>query len=159
MSSLKGFIARNGDGETVLLGRGGSDTSAALFAAKIGAERCEIWTDVPGVYTANPRDIPDARMLRLLGYDEAQEIASSGASVLHPRCLGPVRRHGIPLHVRCTQRPELVGTVVGPNAPDTAEVKVISARRGITLISMNALGMWQRVGFLADVFACFNATA
>ena len=152
----QGFIARNRDGETVLLGRGGSDTSAALFAAKIGAERCEIWTDVPGVYTANPRDIPDARMLRLLGYDEAQEIASSGASVLHPRCLGPVRRHGIPLHVRCTQRPELVGTVVGPNAPDTAEVKVISARRGITLISMNALGMWQRVGFLADVFACFK---
>ncbi|MEE2755265.1 MAG: bifunctional aspartate kinase/diaminopimelate decarboxylase [Myxococcota bacterium] len=152
----QGFIARNEHGETVLLGRGGSDTSAALFAAKLNAERCEIWTDVPGVYTANPRDIPDARMLKLLGYDEAQEIASAGASVLHPRCLAPVRRHGIPLHVRCTQRPDLVGTIIGPNAPDTAEVKVISARRGITLVSMEALGMWQSVGFLADVFTCFK---
>ena len=152
----QGFIARNGDGDTVLLGRGGSDTSAALFAAKLSAERCEIWTDVPGVYTANPRDIPNARLLQLLDYDEAQEIASAGASVLHPRCLGPVRRHGIPLHVRCTHRPELAGTVVGPNAPETAEVKVISARRGITLVSMTALGMWQRAGFLADVFACFK---
>ncbi|MBV70898.1 MAG: diaminopimelate decarboxylase [Myxococcales bacterium] len=152
----QGFIASNQQGETVLLGRGGSDTSAALLAARINAERCEIWTDVPGVYTANPRDIPDARMLKLLGYDEAQEIASAGASVLHPRCLVPVRRHGIPLHVRCTQRPDLVGTIIGPNAPDTAEVKVISARRGITLVSMDTLGMWQSVGFLADVFACFK---
>jgi diaminopimelate decarboxylase/aspartate kinase len=152
----QGFIGRNDDGDTVLLGRGGSDTSAALFAAKIGAERCEIWTDVPGVYTANPRDIPEARMLKLLDYEEAQEIASAGASVLHPRCLGPVSRHGIPLHVRCTHRPELTGTIIGPNAPDTAEVKVISTRSDITLISMNALGMWQRVGFLADVFICFK---
>jgi len=152
----QGFIDQNEEGDTVLLGRGGSDTSAALFAAKIGAERCEIWTDVPGVYTANPRDIPEARMLKLLDYEEAQEIASAGASVLHPRCLGPVSRHGIPLHVRCTHRPELTGTIIGPNAPDTAEVKVISTRSGIALISMNALGMWQRVGFLADVFACFK---
>jgi bifunctional diaminopimelate decarboxylase / aspartate kinase len=153
----QGFIARNESGETVLLGRGGSDTSAALFAAKLQAERCEIWTDVPGVYTANPREIPQARLLQLLAYDEAQEIASAGAAVLHPRCLGPVRRHSIPLHVRCTLRPELTGTIIGANAPDTAEVKVISARRGMTLVSMDTLGMWQRVGFLADVFGCFKA--
>ncbi len=156
MVITQGFIARNDSGETVLLGRGGSDTSAALFAAKLQAERCEIWTDVPGVYTANPREIPQARLLQLLAYDEAQEIASAGAAVLHPRCLGPVRKHDIPLHVRCTLRPELTGTIIGSNAPDTAEVKVISARRGMTLVSMDALGMWQRVGFLADVFTCFK---
>ena len=133
-------------GETVLLGRGGSDTSAALFAARLQAQRCEIWTDVPGVYTSNPRDIPDARLLRLLDYDEAQEIASAGAGVLHPRCLGPVRRYDIPLHVRCTPRPELPGTVISSDAPQTAEVKVITARR-ITLVSMSSLGMWQNAGF------------
>ncbi len=152
----QGFIARNQAGETVLLGRGGSDTSAALLAAKLSAARCEIWTDVPGIYTANPRDIPDARMLRLVDYDEAQEIATAGASVLHPRCIAPVRRHGIPLHIRCTLRPALEGTVISADAPTTAEVKAISARRGITLVSMNTLGMWQQVGFLADAFAAFK---
>jgi diaminopimelate decarboxylase/aspartate kinase len=152
----QGFIAHNRAGETVLLGRGGSDTSAALFAAKLGAQRCEIWTDVPGIYTANPRDIPDARMLRLLDYDEAQEIATAGASVLHPRCIAPVRRHGIPLHIRCTLRPELEGTVICGDAPSTAEVKAISARRGVTLVSMTTLGMWQQVGFLADAFGVFK---
>ncbi|MEE2786340.1 MAG: bifunctional aspartate kinase/diaminopimelate decarboxylase [Myxococcota bacterium] len=152
----QGFIAENEAGDTVLLGRGGSDTSAALFAARLQAERCEIWTDVPGVYTSNPREIPDARLLRLLDYDEAQEIASAGAGVLHPRCLGPVRRYGIPLHVRCTPRPELPGTVISGEAPQTAEVKVITARKGITLVSMSSLHMWQNVGFLADAFACFK---
>ena len=152
----QGFIAKNDRGETVLLGRGGSDTSAALFAARLQAQRCEIWTDVPGVYTSNPRDIPDARLLRLLDYDEAQEIASAGAGVLHPRCLGPVRRYDIPLHVRCTPRPELPGTVISSDAPQTAEVKVITARKGITLVSMSSLGMWQNAGFLADAFNCFK---
>ena len=86
----QGFIAKNVQGETVLLGRGGSDTSAAYFASKLKALRCEIWTDVPGIYTANPRQIPQARMIKHLDYDEAQEIASMGAKVLHPRCILPV---------------------------------------------------------------------
>ena len=151
----QGFIAKDPGGETVLLGRGGSDTSAALFAARLGASRCEIWTDVPGVYTTNPREVPEARLLRRLDYDEAQELATAGAKVLHPRCLAPVRRHGIPLQVRCTQRPALAGTVVGPRVDGPAEVKAIAARRGVTLVSMDTLGMWQQVGFLADVFGCF----
>jgi len=83
----QGFIASNSAGDTVLLGRGGSDTSAAYFAAKLAAVRLEIWTDVPGLFSANPRAVPTARLLRALHYDEAQEIASNGAKVLHPRCL------------------------------------------------------------------------
>src|SRR6185369_8042124 len=74
----QGFIAKNTAGETVLLGRGGSDTSAALFAARLGAARCEIWTDVPGMFTANPALLPSARLLRVLDYEEAQEIATTG---------------------------------------------------------------------------------
>ena len=108
----QGFIASNSRGETVILGRGGSDTSAAYFAAKLQAAGLEIWTDVPGMFSANPRTVQGARLLRVLSYAEAQEIASTGGSVLHPRCLGPVRRHGIPLRVKDTTQPELPGTLV-----------------------------------------------
>jgi diaminopimelate decarboxylase/aspartate kinase len=152
----QGFIARNTAGETVLLGRGGSDTSAALFAARLGAARCEIWTDVPGMFTANPALLPSALLLRALDYEEAQEIATTGAKVLHPRSIPPLRAHRIPLSVRCTQRPEIAGTIVSvASAGSGPGVKAISARRGITLVSMETLGMWQEVGFLADVFGVF----
>ncbi len=153
----QGFIARNKDGETVLLGRGGSDTSAAYFAAKLQAERCEIWTDVPGMFTADPRQVPTARVLRALDYAEAQEIATMGAKVLHPRAIPPCRAGAIPIVIRCTPRPELSGTVIRPGgAGDDAGVKAISARRGVMLVSMETVGMWQTVGFLADAFAIFK---
>src|SRR5258708_5142787 len=153
----QGFIASNAAGETVLLGRGGSDTSAAYFAAKLGAARLEIWTDVPGLFSANPRAVPTARLLRELHYDEAQEIASNGAKVLHPRCILPVRQYQIPLHVYATQAPGLEGTVVTANVADTAaQVKAIAIRKGITLVSMESPGMWHQVGFLADAFQVFK---
>lgn len=152
----QGFIARSPQGDTVLLGRGGSDTSAAVISARIDAIRCEIWTDVPGVYTANPKETPEARLIKALDYDEAQEIASAGAAVLHPRCIEPVKKKQIPLHIRCTPRPQAMHTVISAHAPETAAVKVISARRDIGLVSMTTLGMWQQSGFLADVFTCFK---
>ncbi|HEX4498772.1 MAG TPA: bifunctional aspartate kinase/diaminopimelate decarboxylase [Thermoanaerobaculia bacterium] len=152
----QGFIARNDEGQTVLLGRGGSDTSAAYFAARLGAARCEIWTDVPGLFTANPSLLPSARLLRVLDYDEAQEIASMGAKVLHPRSIPPLRRHGIPLQVLCTDRPDAPGTLISAlGATGGPQVKAISSRAGITLISMETIGMWQEVGFLAQAFAAF----
>jgi diaminopimelate decarboxylase/aspartate kinase len=153
----QGFIARDREGATVLLGRGGSDTSASYFAARLGAVRCEIWTDVPGMFTANPRQVPGARLLRALDYDEAQEIVSTGAKVLHPRCIAPARAAGIPLHVLDTDRPWLEGTVVSARAQGgSAQLKAISVKSGITLVSMDTPGMWQQVGFLADIFGCFR---
>jgi diaminopimelate decarboxylase/aspartate kinase len=153
----QGFIAANDAGETVLLGRGGSDTSAAYLAAKLAAARLEIWTDVPGMFSANPRDVPTARLLRSLHYDEAQEIASNGAKVLHPRCVMPVRQYGIPLHVYATQAPGLEGTVISAEVPDSAaQVKAIAIKKGITLVSMESPGMWHQVGFLADAFQVFK---
>lgn len=153
----QGFIAANDAGETVLLGRGGSDTSGAYVAAKLGAARLEIWTDVPGMFSANPRSVPTARLLRALHYDEAQEIASNGAKVLHPRCLLPVRQYKIPLHVYATQAPGLDGTVVSANVADSAaQVKAIAIKKGITLVSMESPGMWHQVGFLADAFQIFK---
>jgi diaminopimelate decarboxylase/aspartate kinase len=153
----QGFIAANAAGETVLLGRGGSDTSGAYFAAKLEAVRLEIWTDVPGLFSANPRMVPNARLLRALHYDEAQEIASNGAKILHPRCVLPVRQYKIPLHVYATQAPEMEGTVVSANVSDSAaQVKAIAIKKGITLVSMESPGMWHQVGFLADAFQVFK---
>jgi diaminopimelate decarboxylase/aspartate kinase len=153
----QGFIAANSAGQTVLLGRGGSDTSGAYFAAKLGAARLEIWTDVPGLFSANPRAVPTARLLRRLHYDEAQEIASNGAKVLHPRCVLPLRQSKIPLHVYATQAPEMEGTVVSANVADSAaQVKAIAIKKGITLVSMESPGMWHQVGFLADAFQIFK---
>jgi diaminopimelate decarboxylase/aspartate kinase len=108
----QGFIARDSEGNTCLLGRGGSDTSASYLAAKIRAKAIEIWTDVPGMFSANPRATPSARLIRALHYDEAQEIATSGAKVLHPRCLLPARQYQIPLYVYSTQTPDLEGTLI-----------------------------------------------
>ena len=155
----QGFIASDEDGHTVLLGRGGSDTSGSYFAAKLAAARLEIWTDVPGMFSANPRGTPSARLIWSAHYDEAQEIASSGAKVLHPRCLLPVRQYGIPLHVYATQTPEMPGTVISaaPAGADAARVKAIALKKGITLVSMESPGMWHQVGFLADAFQVFKA--
>ncbi len=153
----QGFIARDNDGNTVLLGRGGSDTSAAYLAAKLRARRLEIWTDVPGMFSANPRATPTARLLRSLHYDEAQEIATSGAKVLHPRCILPARQYRIPLHVYATQAPDLEGTVLSAEGSDgKAQVKAVCTKKGITLISLESPGMWHQVGFLADAFQVFK---
>ncbi len=153
----QGFIAANQDGDTVLLGRGGSDTSGALLAAVLDAVACEIWTDVPGIYTANPHQLPHARLLKQLNYDEAQEIASMGAKVLHPPCISPVRRHGIPMIVKYTRMPEHSGTRITQESDDEAPpIKSIQVKNSITLISIDTLTMWQQVGFLADVFDAFK---
>ena len=153
----QGFIASDAKGDTVLLGRGGSDTSGAYFAAKLAARRLEIWTDVPGMFSGNPRNTPSARLLRELHYDEAQEIASSGAKVLHPRCVLPVRVHRIPLFVYATQVPDLEGTHITANTSDSsAKVKAVCVKKGISLVSMESPGMWHEVGFLADAFQVFK---
>jgi diaminopimelate decarboxylase/aspartate kinase len=153
----QGFIASDARGDTVLLGRGGSDTSAAYFAALLEARQLEIWTDVPGMFSANPRSTPSARQLLELTYDEAQEIATAGAKVLHPRCLLPVRQYSIPLFVFATQSPLMQGTRISA-APvnEHAAVKAVCVKKGITLVTLDSPGMWHQVGFLADAFAIFK---
>lgn len=153
----QGFIASNQQNETVLLGRGGSDTSAAYFSAKLNASACEIWTDVPGVYTANPKFIPEARLLTHLDYDEVQEIASVGGKVLHPNCIEPLRQHRIPLFVKYTQKPEHVGSAISCEAnKNDLPIKSVITQYQVYLISIDSVRMWQHAGFLADVFSCFK---
>ena len=133
----QGFIARNAHGDTVLLGRGGSDVSAAYFAAKLQARRLEIWTDVPGIFTADPKLVPSARLLVSLHFDEAQELVSSGSHVLHPRCLPPLHQYSIPLFIRCTEAPHIPGTIISSMTNEMEpQVKGIASRNNLTLVSM-----------------------
>lgn len=157
MHICQGFIVRDAAGNTCLLGRGGSDTSAAYFAARLQAAALEIWTDVPGMFTADPRVVPDARLLNSLGYREAQELASMGAKVLHPPSIQPVRRHNIPLFIKDTGNPQAAGTLISAADREAqAQVKGVVSRKGIILINMENPSMWQQAGFLADAFALFK---
>ncbi len=155
---MPGFSARNAEGETVLLGRGGSDTSAALIGTLLDAERVEIYSDVPGLFSADPHRIPTARLLKMVSYREAQELAAMGAKAIHPHALAPLRAHNIPLWLGQTLRADIEGTQISSKARDHgAQVKAIVQRRHIALISLEDIGMWQQVGFLADVFQEFKA--
>ena len=153
----QGFLAANSQRETVLLGRGGSDVSAAYLAAKLQAELCEIWTDVAGIYSANPRLVAKARVIRTLGYDEAQEIAAMGGKILHPNTLPPLKVAAIPLWVKKTLDPQSPGTLVSSDQTTIQPaIKCISVKKSIVLISIEAVSMWRSSGFLADTFACFK---
>lgn len=153
----QGFIAAGPDGLVCLLGRGGSDTSAAYLAARLSAAELEIWTDVPGMFSADPRTVPEARLLRSLSYSEAQELASMGAKVLHPPSIQPARRHGIPVWVKDSNRPDEPGTrIAARSSQEEAQVKGVVSRDNITVITMENPAMWHQAGFLADAFAVFK---
>ena len=146
----QGFIARGTDGETVLLGRGGSDASAAYMAAALEADVLEIWSDVPGLFTADPRVVPEARLLRRLDYGEAHMLSSLGARALHPRAIEPCRQRGITLHLGWTARPDVEGTRIGA-AKGRRGARAITSRREVALIAVERTMTWQPVGFLAAV--------
>ena len=152
----QGFIARTPDGHTCLLGRGGSDTSAALFAALLGAEALEIWTDVHGMFTTDPREDPAARLIRRISYREAQELAAMGARVLHPRCLGPCAWADVPIEIRNTRDPGARGTRITRSEGDEPAVMAVVRRAGVTLLTISTLEMWGAPGFLSRVFAPFE---
>jgi len=151
----QGFIASTDQDETCLLGRGGSDTSAALFAVMLDAEKLEIWTDVPGLFTADPRMIPSARLIRRIGNREAQELAAMGAKVLHPRCLPPLAEAGIPVCIRSTRDTEIDGTRIEGVQEEHAAVTAVTCRTGTTLVTLSTWAMWETPGFLARAFAPF----
>lgn len=153
----EGFIARNQNDNTVLLGRGGSDTSATLIASGVKAKRCEIWSNVPGFYSTDPRTVAEAKLIRKLSYEEAQEIALMGAKVLHPRAIAPLLAEQIELRLCSTDDYRVKGTVIsGQVQTDDAMIKAISVKDKILLLQMASLQMWRQAGFLADIFACFK---
>ncbi len=151
---VTGFCGQAPDGATTTLGRGGSDFSATLLAAALGAERAIIWTDVPGVYTTDPRVVPDARLVAHLNYREAGELAFYGAKVLHPRTLKPVASLGIPVDILSSFDPDEPGTRIdGCFTPGSHPIKAISAIRGHVLLSIVGKGMAGVPGVSARLFA------
>ena len=151
---MPGFTAGDREGALVVLGRNGSDYSASVLAACMNAERCEIWTDVDGVYACDPRIVPDAKRLDRLSYQEAMELSYFGAKVLHPKTIAPIAQHHIPCWIKNTGNPEALGTEIGPRRADAeATVKGISSLGAQTMVNVSGPGMKGMVGMAARVFA------
>ena len=150
---VPGFIARDEEGRPATLGRGGSDYTASLFAVGVHARREEIWTDVPGIMTANPKVAPSARTIPNISYRAAQELSHFGAKVIYPPTIQPVVAEGIPIYVKDTFHPDDPGTLVEKNPP-RAEGGVIGLAHseGIALISLEGSGMVGVPGFSARLF-------
>ena len=156
----QGFIGATATGVPTTLGRGGSDFTAALLGAALGAERVEIWTDVDGLMTADPRIVPSARTLAEASYDEAAELATFGARILHPATAMPLARAGIPIVVLNSLHPERSGTTIGPQAElarmGDSPIRSISWKQGITVVNIRAPRMLGTFGFLRALFEVFE---
>jgi aspartate kinase len=151
---LGGFIAATKQGVTTTLGRGGSDYTAALIGALIGASEIQIWTDVTGVLTADPRVIPHAYTVERLSYGEAAELAYFGAKVLHPKTIHPAIVNAIPVRICNSRMPEAQGTVV--SKATTPTIKAIAHKTGVTIIQISSLRMLGAYGFLRALFEVFD---
>jgi aspartate kinase len=154
---MGGFIAATRDGVTTTIGRGGSDFSAAIVGAALQAERIEIWTDVDGIKTTDPKLCPEARRLAEVSFEEAAEMAFFGAKVLHPATLLPAIRKNIPVQVLNSRNPLSPGTCVRAHAPrSSAKVKAIAAKQNVTIVNVRAARMLVTHNFLHDVFEVFK---
>ena len=153
----QGFVAAHPDGGTALLGRGGSDTSAALLASRLEAEHIEIWTDVPGFFSADPRVIPEARLLQILNYDEALEMAASGAKVVHSRCIRAAADADIPILVGDLAHADFPGTTIRRDVASatiaTQGIRSVCRQLHMVVLLLQNLDTREHVGFLAWVFA------
>jgi len=153
---ITGYIGRDEKENITTLGRGGSDYSASIFGAALGAEEIQIWTDVDGVLSADPRIVPEARRLEKLSFAEASELAFYGAKVIHPATMIPAVRHNIPIRVLNSYRADCPGTtIVSELAPEERGLKSITSKSDISVVTVVAPPMAQQYGFLeriADVF-------
>jgi aspartokinase/homoserine dehydrogenase 1 len=154
---MAGFAASSPTGKPTILGRNGSDYSAALLAIGLNAECCEIWTDVNGVYNANPKEITAASLIPQLSYYEAMELSYFGASVLHPKTITPLMQAGIPCIIKNTFKPKLAGTTIS-HTSNAAEnfATAISSLHDISMVTVSGPGMKGMVGMAARVFEAIS---
>lgn len=148
----QGFIGADGDGRTTTLGRGGSDYSAALLAEALDAGSIEIWTDVPGIYTTDPRLVTRARPISEISFVEAAEMATFGAKVLHPATLQPAVRQNIPVFVGSSKDQAAGGTWIRSSTDSSPLFRAVALRRNQVLVTLHSLNMFHAYGFLAEVF-------
>jgi aspartate kinase len=154
---MGGFIAASRSGETTTLGRGGSDFSAALIGAALRARELQIWTDVTGVLTCDPRIVAEARTIPVLSYDEAAELAYFGAKVLHPKTIQPAVDYSIPVRVCNTFEPETIGTMVLAETEQAPSlIKSIAHKTGITILRISSARMLGSYGFMSALFQIFE---
>ncbi|HEB53014.1 MAG TPA: aspartate kinase [bacterium] len=153
----QGFVGRSADGATTTLGRGGSDWTAALLGAALGADEVQIWTDVEGVLTADPRVVRDAMPIAEMSPEEAAELAAFGARVLHPSTIQPAVDRGIPVTVRHTMRPDGAFTRIDhrPHRPARG-IAALAARGPVSVMTMTSRRMLAASGYLAKLFAVFG---
>ncbi|MCT4707472.1 lysine-sensitive aspartokinase 3 [Enterobacteriaceae bacterium H11S18] len=149
----QGFIGSEAKGRTTTLGRGGSDYTAALLGEALHASRVDIWTDVPGIYTTDPRVVPAAKRIDKIGFEEAAEMATFGAKVLHPATLLPAVRCDIPVFVGSSKDPKAGGTLVCNETDNPPLFRALALRRKQTLLTLHSLNMLHSRGFLAEVFS------
>jgi aspartate kinase len=152
----QGYIGSNAEGDSTTLGRGGSDYSASLFGAAIDAAEIQIWTDVEGVLTCDPRVVPGARPIESLGYDEAAELAAFGAKVLHPATIRPAVELGIPVTVRDSRVPAGRFTTISKVAASGRPVTALASRGPVSVLSVRSASMLGGSGFLARIFDAFG---
>ncbi|MEI9533866.1 bifunctional aspartate kinase/homoserine dehydrogenase I [Moellerella wisconsensis] len=154
---MAGFTAGNEKNELVVLGRNGSDYSAAVLATCLRADCCEIWTDVDGVYTCDPRVVADARLLKGMSYQEAMELSYFGAKVLHPRTIAPIAQFQIPCLIKNTTNPSAPGTLIGDGQKDdSTPVKGITNLSNMAMINVSGPGMKGMVGMAARIFSVMS---
>lgn len=154
---MGGFLAASRSGETTVLGRGGSDYSAALVGAALEAREIQIWTDVTGVLTTDPRICPDARTLPVLSYEEAAELAYFGAKVLHPKTIQPAVDHAIPIRVCNSHDPGEIGTMIRATSDVTEKrIKSIAYKKNITILRITSARMLGSYGFMSALFQVFE---
>jgi len=152
----QGYIGATEDGLTTTLGRGGSDYSAALFGAALGAEEVQIWTDVEGVLTCDPRIVPEALPIPDLSFAEAAELAAFGAKVLHPATIQPAVEARIPVTVRHTQKPEGRFTTISAEVRSGRPITALASRGPVTVLTVSSTRMLAQSGFLARLFEVFG---
>ncbi|HHF3010809.1 MULTISPECIES: lysine-sensitive aspartokinase 3 [Vibrio] len=148
----QGFIGSDEAGNTTTLGRGGSDYSAALIAESVKAAGLEIWTDVPGIYTTDPRIAPKASPIPEISFSEASEMANFGAKILHPSTLVPALRHDIPVFVGSSKDPEKGGTWIRHQVESSPLFRALALRCNQTMVTLRSANMFHAYGFLAKVF-------
>jgi aspartate kinase len=153
---VTGFIARDVNSNITTLGRGGSDLSATMIAAACKAEEAQVWKDVDGILTADPRIVSQAKPVEMVTYEAAAELAYFGAQVLHPRAMQPCMKTGTPVLVKNSYNPEAPGTRIVPAlVKKVSPIQAITSRKNVTLVDIVSTRMLGQYGFLSEVFSCF----
>ena len=151
---IPGFSGRTPNNKCCLLGRGGSDTTGSIIAAAINAKLYEIWTDVNGIYSSDPKKISNTFINEIVHYDAAQEVAAMGAKVIHPYCILPCAEKSIPIHIKNTFNPEGLSTIICNTLNNS--IYGVTLQNNVKVFKITSLNMWNNYGFVYDIFAIFK---